>query len=626
MFTQHQIEITRRRLLARLSDRARPNGRIVRGKEREQTWSFMLWSFIVVHVLDRFDALSGKAVAQEAEDGPSVDANASSTAATKNAEENDGSAQTATAETSNEAYQASAPDGQDADVDIDVEEENEFDGSTGSGTPADSLQPVTTAGPVGSGAPLPAISVQFTPVETLPPPIPDLDFFEGFGDFAGQLGFASDAGDILDALDAGVQSNVGLGFSFLQNPLTAVSVWNSTGDSKDQIAPNGNDHFDVDWSIQLNGVIGDQIVHVEGTSDDVHYTDTQPASQLADLDAKMQGNNAVFVDETDWDDLMVVNGNYHEFNTIVQINILWDNDTITADITDDTIAAGGHLGGISSGSNIQQNNAIIADVAKSDPEPEPVMTDDAIDLSPDTYDPLMEHAGVDACSVPTQLIMGDTASYNLSVQQNSIVDLDTLNYDIQDLIAGAGVMDITDQFADVYSGGHMQANDVMFVSGANDSAVLHSRQSFINFHDDGDMTEISGDYYEFNTIIQINIIEDSQELVWSGAAGDGSIASGGNFQFNNAAILQNDAHDELFVGGNYTEYNLVLQVNAIQDNDTIGQTSSITHRENDAFSDGFDTNGSIGTDGQNGSSGSYSTPDFFDPDYYSGSSGLSAYA
>ena len=74
---------------------------------------------------------------------------------------------------------------------------------------------------------------------------------------------------------------------------------------------------------------------------------------------------------------------------------------------------------------------------------------------------------------------------------------------------------------------------------------------------------INGDYYEFNTIFQINVISDNNTIHQtygngnSGyGGGHGVIASGGNIQLNTAGIMKNDHADDLYVGGVYSQYNL----------------------------------------------------------------------
>ncbi|MEL7542406.1 MAG: hypothetical protein AAGJ70_01395 [Pseudomonadota bacterium] len=666
MFSQHQIEITRRTLLGRLADRIRPRKRDMRGSERQQTWSFMLWSFVLVHVLDKFGIFSNAAHAASDDVDASDDQGAGAVAAdgdTIAADDTDnaGNDEAVRAENTND----DAADDLDLDAsDLDDGDDDAFDSAGGAGNDLNAPS-VVAAGSIGSAAPLGNLTTDFAPLPAIEnlPPIPDLDFFDGFSDFATDLGFGEGGAEFLGLLDAGVQSNVGIALSFVQNPIVAVDVWKSLGNLQQTVEPNGNDSFDIEWTIQLNGVIGDHVFQAESTSDALGESETTATFQHADTSASLQGNSAILIDGEDWDDLLWVQGNYYEFNTIVQVNVLWDNDIITAEFEGEAADHDSALGEIHSGGNQQHNAAVISDVlpagmetassdaremtageetaseavspqtdvpqvaAEQTPAVEDPPVDDAIILSGDPYDALIEQACCEAGPPPpTQLILGDQVSHNAVVQQNSVVDLDVLNYDLQDLVDGLGIFDIEDQFADVFGSGHEQHNDVQIVQEQTNYAADWTAQSFAAAHQTTAITTVSGDYYEFNTIIQINIIEDSQELIWSGTSGASALSSGGNMQFNTAALLHNDAQDELFVNGNYTEYNLVLQVNAIEDNDTIGQTSALTHTGSQSASDGIGNEASDGASGLAGESDTSSPFDFHVPDFTVDTSALPGYA
>ncbi|MEL6288928.1 MAG: hypothetical protein AAFQ35_09135 [Pseudomonadota bacterium] len=635
MFTQQQIEITRRKLLGKLADRVRPRQRDMRASERQQTWSFMLWSFVLVHVLDKFGVFTKSANASEDETDLAVDETANTQDAFADADAGDDGADAET-DTANAANDAATPVSNDVDLDLDTldEEDDSYD-TDGADGDSGASNPVL-AGPVGSAAPLGNLAPNFAPLPPIevPPPLPDLDFFDGFSDFASELGFGEGGADFLGLLEAGVQSNVGIAISFLQSPVVAVDVWKGLGDFDSTEQPNGNDSFDIDWTIQLNGVIGDQVFHAESTNGTHAGADTTTTFQHADTDASLQGNSAVLVDGGDWDDLLWVKGNYYEFNTVIQVNVLWDNDVIHAEFEGEAAADTPALGEIHSGGNVQHNAAIISEVLPTEmqetpsslPVQEPVV-DQAIDLSPEPYDALIEQACCDdAATPPPQLILGEQASYNAVVQQNSVVDMDVLNYDLQDLVDGLGVFNIEDQFANVFGSGHEQHNDVQIVQEQTALTAGWTAKSFAAAHQAIATTTVSGDYYEFNTIIQINIIEDSQELVWSGTAGETALSSGGNMQFNTAALLHDDAQDQLFVNGNYTEYNLVLQVNAIEDNDTIGQTSTMTHTGLQPTTDGVGVDGTDGAGGIDGDSTAGPSIDYIVPDFTVDTSAMPGYA
>jgi hypothetical protein len=81
------------------------------------------------------------------------------------------------------------------------------------------------------------------------------------------------------------------------------------------------------------------------------------------------------------------------------------------------------------------------------------------------------------------------------------------------------------------------------------------------------------------------------------------VATGGNLQYNAATIAKNDAQDDLFVGGIYSQYNLILQVSVMETSNSISQISSILNQIYNDLSDiqnaykGIVSNGGDGADG-----------------------------
>ena len=248
------------------------------------------------------------------------------------------------------------------------------------------------------------------------------------------------------------------------------------------------------------------------------------------------------------------------------------------------------------GQNTQLNQAQIFDYAPtSDEEDQPVENlQEIYEAQVEEYD---------------QLLNGGNLTNNAVIQRNAIIDNDNIGYTIEGLIEGTGESGPIGGGADVFGSGQTQDNESLLVTGGFEDALI-SRGDFSahlnDLYDADQITNLYGNYYEFNTIVQINIVSDIDEVNWysDGPATGDVIASGGNIQLNQATLIHDDEHDSLYVGGVYTEYNLVLQVNALEDNDTIQQINSLidTLLGTDPADDGspVDYSNDQGEDGEDG--------------------------
>jgi hypothetical protein len=414
---------------------------------------------------------------------------------------------------------------------------------------AGSLDVGVSTGSIVSGG---AINSSSQPVQIFP----DLAFFSGLDAYAKALGFDTGVKQLLGTLDASLGNSVEIAAGFAKNPLASLGIWR--GLDSDPV-PNAfwkGDTFDVDWVVQATGqsgigtpVIGD-VSGVQGS-----VTSQLSAATHADDASKTVGNSGVLVDGGDWQGTLWVTKNYYEFNTIVQVNLLWDNDTVSLVNTSPTASLADGM--ISTGQNVQTNNATIMDAD--------VVNTNAANSAP-------------ADTAPSQLILGGVYENFSAIQLNNIVDMDQISFIVADyykLAADQGPGLQTIGFADVNSAGHTQANQSVMVGSATSTGDLLTAGQFYQIKSsNGPVQVIDGNYYEFNTIFQINVTFDTNS--YFGTAG-AAVTTGGSVQFNQAAILGNDSKDDLFVGGTYTQYNLVLQVNALQDSDLITQLSAVVH-------------------------------------------------
>jgi hypothetical protein len=400
-----------------------------------------------------------------------------------------------------------------------------------------------------------------------------LDFFDGLKAFTQGLGFGDDPLGLANAAPGTSVGAVGVALDFTENVFTPVGFWQSLDRLDVNVQPLTRDSVSVDWLVQLNGMKDGHVVE----ADQIRGFEQGEHAIARDYDGNAFGNNASVVDGQDWSGALWVKGNYYEFNTIIQVNILWDNDKITFE---DFQSANGTPGGLSirSGDNQQLNTASIG---------------------VGDHDPVAASAGSPASDDPAghQLIAGGRTEASSAIQINSIVDMDEVNFNVDQLLGDAlGSID----FASVYSAGHIQENYSTIISD-NESLVAQMTPSGFLVKNKGNIQQVNGDYYEFNTIVQLNVISDADEIAErvsdaAGAQPGGVIASGGTLQFNNASIAKNDHFDDLFVGGRYSQYNLVLQVNAMQDDDRISELRGAPGGD-DHNATTHGTDGVIGTHG-----------------------------
>ena len=400
-----------------------------------------------------------------------------------------------------------------------------------------------------------------------------IDYFNGLKAFTEGLGFADDPFGLAQAAPGTSVGAVGVALEFTQNAFTPIGFWQSVNHFDPHVQPLMRDSVGVDWLVQLNGMKNGQVFE----ADQVMGFEQADHAIARNYEGNAFGNNASVVDGQDWSGTLWVKGNYYEFNTIVQVNILWDNDKITFADFQSAGATPGDLA-IRSGDNQQLNTANIG-----------VSSADAV------ADSASAHAGDSTAA--HQLIMGGRTEASAAYQFNSIVDMDEINFNVDQLLGDTlGSID----FASVYAAGHIQGNYSTIISD-NDNYVAQLTPAGLLLKSKGHLQQVNGDYYEFNTLVQLNVISDADEIAETRSDTDGGqrggvIASGGTMQFNNASIAKNDHYDDLYVGGRYSQYNLVLQINAMQDDDRITENrgapgSGDPHATDTGTDGGFGTGG-----------------------------------
>lgn len=417
-----------------------------------------------------------------------------------------------------------------------------------------------------------------------------LKFFDGLKTFAGDLGFADGISELASATGSSAQSFVGSMGGFGQSALTPIAYWQAEGGVSSEPGFKTTDIFNVDWAVQLNGAVDGRTVAASQSSG---WAGSLDSSQ--DVAHKTFGNGATFTDGGDWTGALAVQGNYYEFNTIIQVNVLWDNDRITLDNYGGTGSSGSPLV-VRTGENVQTNTAeIVNDHGASD------------------------QAGLGDHS--HQEIAGGVSSTTSVLQLNVITDLDQISLDLDGVVGDAiGSID----FASIFAAGHTQSNTSTVETAPGAAPADMTLKDYILSHAGGKIGFVAGNYYELNTVVQFNATYDRDTVTQSGPAlagpdggGSDAITTGGTIQFNTARIVSNDSHDDLFVGGHYSEFNLVLQINVLDDSDVItqirggtGQTPGIP---------AVDLHGHDGGDGAGGADmAQFTAPSVFDDPMHRG--------
>ena len=420
-----------------------------------------------------------------------------------------------------------------------------------------------------------------------------LPTYSGLDPFVEKFGLGGDSTALAEEGMSAAKGTVAAALSFSQTPMTVLGFYVGTDLLDPHSAPTTADGISIQYAVQATGSTAEGT----GSVNDIHGFSQVLAEALnVSEGSKIQSNNLQVTDGQDWNGLLVVKGNYYEFNTIIQINLAWDRDTVmverdgtgapavpsatsnaaplpdataqstTPALLDGAVDEAHPLSLIETGGNTQTNQAKILDAG--------LFTDD-IDVShvigPEPAEPASHH----------QLIMGGTSQIYTVIQLNSLVGLDKIAYDVQGILSSIGASADTGMFAQIMAGGDRQSNDSLI--SVSKSLPTISEDAFFRLHASDHKTVIAGNYYEFNTIVQINYVNDNSSTLMKGGAqagaGNGVFASGGSIQFNTASIIKNDHADDLFVAGRYTQYNMVLQLNALNNSDDI--TQSIRHPQAD---------------------------------------------
>ncbi len=605
-------------------------------RRRRDVSEFLVWSFLLSHELAKDGHFVGTAHAAHDETDIAKTASAETAAHQQDAPASSDDIESQPSESSKTANAAPAYEAAPNVEAVAVEKEAVAPSATdamvhatvGSGTSFHGQMPafglhmdgawLGGGGSYGPFAPGPAPDFSFGPGTGLEAPaqpvyeLVTLPTYSGLDAFVEKFGLGGDSTALAEEGMSAAKGTVAAALSFSQTPMTVLGFYVGTDLLDPHSAPTTADGISIQYAVQATGSTAEGT----GSVNDIYGFSHVLAEALnVSEGSKIQSNNLQVTDGQDWNGLLVVKGNYYEFNTIIQINLAWDRDTVMVErdgtaapavpsatsntapppeatalsTTSTPFAAAADeahpLTLIETGGNTQTNQAKIVDAG--------LFTDD-IDVShvigPEPAEPASHH----------QLIMGGTSQIYTVIQLNSLVGLDKIAYDVQGILSSIGASADTGMFAQIMAGGDRQSNDSLI--SVSKSLPTISEDAFFRLHASDQKTIIAGNYYEFNTIVQINYVNDNSATFMKDTAqagtGNGVFASGGSIQFNSASIIKNDHADDLFVAGRYTQYNMVLQLNALNNSDDI--TQSIRHPQADNPLFQIDHAGSDGFSGHSG--------------------------
>lgn len=260
------------------------------------------------------------------------------------------------------------------------------------------------------------------------------------------------------------------------------------------------------------------------------------------------------------EDVLVVTGDFHQYNIIIQINITFDNDTLAQYLRatlDDAAHGGGHGWAeqdAATGGNVQDNSAMI----------------------------------VEGPGLP--VLVGGAHFESLLVMQYSFLS-------DNDLIVNGGEFFGTGWDTDLGQNGSAGGNQQQNVFGMIDSGAdgawslaeigafelraltgYGSLDELVAAAANGQgATLVDGDYHEFNVMLQVNVLYDSDTIDQDAiidAAGrrTGSVqeaTAGGNDTGNSVFLMDGGHGGVVVVAGDYYEHTTVIQANFLQDDDRI---------------------------------------------------------
>jgi hypothetical protein len=329
----------------------------------------------------------------------------------------------------------------------------------------------------------------------------------------------------------------------------------------------------VNWNAQFNiladGDSASQSMEIRASNTpDFAQMDRHAATQDVSTGGNGSTNEAALTGNDAGYDLIIVTGNYYEYNIVLQVNIVFDNDLIRM-LFGGGSGDGSYESTASAGGNSSVNEAGIVKAGLGAPlllGGEYHQTDALLQYSflsdMDVLKAAAVMLGIGGSEMSYDLLQSILAGGNS--QQN-----------------GLSVNEIgTD--ANLWSLDSLGALKLNFFTGEDSLDALLTLDEGEDLAPG--TLYVDGDYAEVNVLVQVNVVFDSdtidQDAMAHGNQAGQDAAAGGNNANNAAYIIDTGSSAVLVVAGDYYESNTVIQANFIQDNDTVFQdadTSSPQH-------------------------------------------------
>jgi hypothetical protein len=205
-------------------------------------------------------------------------------------------------------------------------------------------------------------------------------------------------------------------------------------------------------------------------------------------------------------DLIIVGGNLYEFNAIVQVNVLLDDDAVKQAI--DGPPSGQGAQSVDAAGNVLDNDAAIVRIGGDSYKPlagDPAALADAVGNMQTEIDPTLATGlpgnGTDTLKV--LYITGDYYNYNLLLQTNVLDDADQVQQ-----VGAADTPAIADGEDGEQAGPATQ-------TAVTDGNALQNVALLVNVGSTSDYQFVGGQVYEDTLLVQANIVTDDGEATGS---------------------------------------------------------------------------------------------------------------
>ena len=296
---------------------------------------------------------------------------------------------------------------------------------------------------------------------------------------------------------------------------------------------------------------------------------TGGAAQIAELGTNEATNTAVMVDWSDSYGSIIVQGDVFSTNAIIQANILYDNDEIA-------FSGVGLVGEASGDGNVTENIAEFTfDNTSVAGNPAlgnlPVGLNWNVDyIEGDVYDismvvqenylidnDIVQQTATNTHFMATTGIRRGLFSTNAIIQANILYDNDEIAFSGVGLVGEAsGDGNVTENIAEF-------TFDNTSVAG---NPALGNLPVGLNWNVD----YIEGDVYDISMVVQENYLIDNDIVQQTATNTHFMAATGANSQTNQLSLFEyGTTYDLIIVGGNSYEFNVIVQYNVLLDNDIL---------------------------------------------------------